>query len=314
MKILLFLGLALIEYIIINLFTAKITKLKEYVTINYSSFEFSDIGEKPYGLNILIRIICPTIFVVILSGIFYNFEISAWVENIYVITIFYFLIRWFVIICLLNRKELTNWKSEIFIFILTVGINLLVYYFFIKKTTQIFVSIDELRDAIWISIITFVIVVIKDFIYNHVYIENCKLENRKEKYILKKYEHFRNKYQDIIKTRNKELYTIVYAIMIYENFNRPFVIRCIEKIKFIITGRATLGIMQVNSRVLINDKTSVKLGYKRLKKSYFDNKKVLNNNDVVVTDTIASYNYGEKYLNEVLYIKEILDRYVFLEY
>lgn len=308
MKILLFLGLAIIEYIIINFLTAKITKLKEYVTINYSSFEFADIGEKPYGLNILIRIICPTIFIIILSGIFYNFGINSFVEEIYLITIFYFLIRWFVIIAIFCRKELTNWKEEIFIFIITISINLLLYCFFIKKTTQIFISIDELRDAIWISIITFTIVIIRDFIYKYVYIDNYKLETRKEKYILKKYEYFRNEYEDIITTKNKELHKIVYAIMIYENFNRPFLIRIIEKTKFLITGKATLGVMQVSSRVFINDRTSVKLGYRILKKSYFDKKKEIKEKDKLLSETISSYNYGEKYLNEVLYIKEILDK------
>lgn len=306
MKILLFLGLAVIEYIIINFLTTKITKLKEYVTINYSSFEFSDIGAKPYGLNILIKIICPTIFIIILAGIFYNFKLNSFVEDIYLITIFYFLIRWFIIIGVLSRKELTNWNREIVIFIITISINLFLYYFFIKKTTQIFISLDELRDAIWISIITFIIVIIRDFVYNYIYIDNDKQEYRKEKYILKKYEYFRNKYDDIITTKNKELHEIVYAIMIYENFNRPFLIRIIEKIKLLFAGEATLGIMQVSSRVPINDRTSVKLGYQILKKSYFDNRKHIKEKDRILRETVSSYNYGEKYLNEVLYIKEII--------
>lgn len=306
MKILLFLGLAVIEYIIINFLITKITKLKEYVTINYSSFEFSDIGAKPYGLNILIKIICPTIFIIILAGIFYNFKLNSFVEDIYLITIFYFLIRWFIIIGVLSRKELTNWNIEIVIFIITISINLFLYYFFIKKTTQIFISLDELRDAIWISIITFIIVIIRDFVYNYIYIDNDKQEYRKEKYILKKYEYFRNKYDDIITTKNKELHEIVYAIMIYENFNRPFLIRIVEKIKLLFAGEATLGIMQVSSRVPINDRTSVKLGYQILKKSYFDNRKHIKEKDRILRETVSSYNYGEKYLNEVLYIKEII--------
>lgn len=306
MKILLFLGLAVIEYIIINFLTTKITKLKEYVTLNYSSFEFSDVGEKPYGLNILIKIICPTIFIIILAGIFYNFKLNSFVEDIYLITVFYFLIRWFIIIGVLSRKELVNWNREIIIFIITISINLFLYYFFIKKTTQIFISLEELRDAIWISIITFIIVIIRDFVYNYIYIDNDKQEDRKEKYILKKYEYFRKKYDDIITTKNKELHEIVYAIMIYENFNRPFLIRVVEKIKLLVAGEATLGVMQVKSRVLINDRTSVKLGYQILKKNYFDNKKHIKEKDRLLCETISSYNYGEKYLNEVLYIKEII--------
>lgn len=307
MNMIIFLILAMLEYIIIVALTDKLTKLKEYITINYSSFEFSNIGHKPYGLNILIKIVFPSIFMVIIAGILYNIGKNDSVENIFLISIFYYLIRWFIIIFVYNRQELMNWKEEICIFCITITINVLLYYFFIKKTTQIFISLEELRDAIWISIVTFIVVIIRDFIYNYLYIDNYKLENRKEKYILKRYEHFKNKYYDIVVTKNKELHTIVYAIMIYENYNRPFFVRTLEKIKFLINGKATLGIMQVKTRFLINDRTSVKIGYNILKKNYFKNKKKMKQKRDIVNETIYSYNYGEKYLNEVLYIKKILE-------
>lgn len=308
MNIILFLILAIIEYVMILFLTNRLTKLKEYITINYSSFEFSDMGEKPYGLNILIKILFPVIFMIVSSGIIYKLKINELVENIYLIVIFYYLIRWCVSIFLLNRKELINWKEECILFGINVLINALVYYSFITKTTQIFVSVDELRDAIWIGIITFVFVIVRDFIYRYINVDNYKLEKRKEKYILKNYEYLKDKYQDIIKTKSKQLHMITYAIMIYENFNRPYVVRTLEKIKFFIKGNATLGIMQVNTRVLIDDRTSVKRGYNILKKNYFKNKKIFDNKEDLINETISSYNRGQKYLNEVKYIKNIIQK------
>lgn len=307
MEILVFFLLAIAEYLIITILTTKIVKLKETVSINYSSFEFSDMGEKPYGLNILIKTIVPTIFMIIAAGVFYKIERNNYVENIYLIGIFYFFIRW-VLEILLGRKELKNWEEEIWIFCASTIINLVLYYSFIKQTKQIFISIDELRDAIWISIITFVIVVIRDFIYKHIFIDNEKLEDRKEIYIKKKYNSFQKKYNRIIDTKDKELHAIVYSIMIYENYNRPYLIRMFENVKFLFSGEATLGIMQVNTKKIIGDKTSVKIGYKMLRERYLQKKKILIDNEELVNDVISSYNFGDKYLNEVKYIKGILEK------
>lgn len=286
--------------------------MKEYINIKYSSFEFSNNEQKSYGLNILIRIIFPTMYVIILAGIFYNIGKVELVKGIYLITVFFYLIRWLNIIFVLNRKELQNWKSEIIIVFIGLIINGLLYKFFITKTNQIFISIEEIRDGVWIAIITFVFVMIKDYIYNYAMVDTYNEQYRKENYILKKYEYFKNKYEHIIKTRNRKLALITYSIMIYENYNRPKLVRILENIKFIFKGSATLGVMQVYSRNLISDEISVKKGFKIIKKEYY---KLLDLNKKsqpylqydIVTSTIAVYNTSEKYIDEVRYIFDILN-------
>ena len=96
--------------------------------------------------------------------------------------------------------------------------------------------------------------------------------------------------------------------MIYENYNRPYLIRMFENVKFLFSGEATLGIMQVNTKKIIGDKTSVKIGYKMLRERYLQKKKILIDNEELVNDVISSYNFGDKYLNEVKYIKGILEK------
>ena len=309
MKVLLFFALALIEYIVILFLTNKLTRAKEYVTIKYSSFEFSTVGDVPYGLNILIMIVLPTIFIVTASGIFYKIEMKEFVENIFLITVFYYLIRWFFIVFILNRKSLYNWKTEFAVFAVTITLNLFLYYCFILQTEEIFVSVEELRDSVWIAIIFFVIVIIRDYIYKNVHIDNHEYTDKKKKYILTKYKKFENKYNRIIKTKDRELKLLTYSIMIYEDFNRPKFIRYIEILSFLFKRSATLGIMQYKTNKFINDEESVKLGYRRIKNKYFyyKKKKRIENEEEIIIKTISAYYGGRKYYNEVSSIYAVLN-------
>ncbi len=53
--------------------------------------------------------------------------------------------------------------------------------------------------------------------------------------------------------------------MIYEDFNRPRVVRWIEYIRFWITKKPhSLGIMQVQTNKYINDETSIRLAVRKI--------------------------------------------------
>jgi len=307
MKYLIFIGLALVEQIIMLLITKEIIQLQyEYITIQYATFKFSDKEEKFCGLNILLKMFFPLIYLILIVGIFYSIQLNSLVEDIYMVNIFYYIIRWLNVIFILGRKDLHDWKTEIIITTIGVVLNFIIYNIFIIKTQQIFISIETLRDGIWVGIITFFFVLMRDLIYKYAHTNREKSEKRKKKYILRKYEKYRNKYDQIIDTDNKEIEDIVYGIMIYESYNRPTFYRMLEYIKCTITGQATLGIMQVKSRVFISNKTSVKLGYRIVKEAY--------NNCVIeeeykeerIRDILMKYNGGISYADEVMYIIMIL--------
>ena len=164
-------------------------------------------------------------------------------------------------------------------------------------------GLKELREEIWISCFLFILVLIRDYIYNHEKISSKKESLKKKEYIISKYYKYKKKYDKLVKVKNIDISNLIYAIMIYENYNRPPIIREIEKIKLLISGHATLGIMQVSVTKLINNEESIKLGVNKILKEIKKEKKEKN---FSISNIIQNYNNGEKYKAEVMYIYEII--------
>ena len=216
----------------------------------------------------------------------------------------YYVIKWIIMIIVLNRATLINWKNEIICFLFSFSLSWFIYKIFISKTTEIFIPINEIRDGIWIGIITFIIGIIIRTIYDKSHLNIKDARYRIKKYIVKKYYKFSSKYDDIIDIKNKEIKTLTYAIMIYENYNRPILIRLFEYIKLILSGKASLGIMQVSTTKFITSRESVELGYNIIKENYKSLKKM--DLEEKLKKVIFMYNKSDKYVDEVLYIYCVL--------
>ena len=156
MEYIFFLVLAFIEFIFMLFLTKELDYIKEYISIQYSSFEFAGTEDKPNGLNVLIKILVPVIYIIIVSGILYETHQDWLVKNIYFVTIFYYILKSINIIFILRRKDLHDWKADILLSIIGTLISIIIYYIFITRTNQIFVSIEEIRDGVWVSIIIFI--------------------------------------------------------------------------------------------------------------------------------------------------------------
>ena len=297
LNILKFCFLGIILYYFIAIIAKLLFNSNEFIGIKYSSFSIS--GSSNYGMNILIRLFAPCIYVVIISGILYNFQKNELVNNIYLITIFYYLYRIFIILFVLKRKELQNWTYEIVVAIVGSMITIFVYNSFIIKTTEIFIPIDELRNNIWFSIILFFFIIIRDCIYN-IQSDFDKDEERKRNFFMKEYFQFKSKYYNLIPMNNKIVAYLAYSIMIVENLNRPKIFRMFEYLKFLIRGDATIGIMQVKSNKIISDEKSIEIGYNKILNSY---KKYFNQEDEqYIRKIILDYNDDTDYANDVEYI------------
>lgn len=297
---------AILEYFLTALLINGINIVNyDYISLNYTSFRFSISKDSPTGLNIIIKIFSPVIYIVILSGILYCLEFNYLVKNIYVVTIIYFILKWIISIIVLNRYLLIDWKSEIICSFIAILLSLFVYFIFISKTTQIFISVEEMRDGIWLGIITFFLSLVIKYVYNYSYLNYDREKKKIRYYIIKKYNKFQKKYNNIIKTKNKKLKLLTYSIMIYENYNRPMIIRVLEYIKFFIIGRATLGVMQVTTKKYITNEESVKIGYKIIKENYFSIRKKTFEDKL--KRVVFMYNKTNKYVEEVLYIYHLLE-------
>ncbi|RYD96128.1 MAG: hypothetical protein EOP54_14485 [Sphingobacteriales bacterium] len=123
-----------------------------------------------------------------------------------------------------------------------------------------------------------------------------------------RYNYYNKLYGKLITniTKNEILEAITFAIIIYEDFNRPKLARIIENIKFRLTNRPhTLGVMQVTTSKLLTDLESVSLGTTKIVDAYkmYLQKPIEKNQDYyewsTISEIISEYNTGKSYSNEV---------------
>ena len=93
--------------------------------------------------------------------------------------------------------------------------------------------------------------------------------------------------------------------MIYENYNRPKIIRFFEYAKVIIKGNATLGIMQVSTSKFITNEESITKGYQIIEDTYKSLKYM--KLEEKLKNVMFTYNKSNKYVEEVMYIYCILE-------
>lgn len=301
MNYILHIFLAIIEQIIIMIVCKGLASIKyEEISYNYSVFRFRTKDIEHYGINMLIRIFFPVAFIIVVSGILYNNNLNEYVKGIYLVTLFFYLCRWIFITLIQKRALLHYWRREFICFFLAMLFSIVMYSSFIIKTEEIFIPIDSLRDAVWFAIISLFVALAWNY-YKSKLVENEKMAtNIRERYICTYYNKLKKIYK--LSINNKRLKLLTYSIMIYENYNRPPFFRLFEYIKCLITGSATMGIMQVKSEVLISNKESVRLGTELLKKYYEDSKHN-------IRKTINKYNRGNQYFEEVMYIYNIIKKY-----
>lgn len=205
------------------------------------------------AFNFLFKVLAPVVFIVLSAVSFEVLGIPQFNKNIYFITIFYWLFRIFWVLCS-SRGSLMNWWEQIIYWTVSVGLSIWVYSL-IESVEQILPSPRSLLDQLWILIIIFVYSIL-----NKVQISREGTIRRKNNYIISRYNTLKKKYDETIKTffHNDFYEALTYSIMIYEDFNRPIIVRWVEYIHFWITKKPhTLGIMQVTTEKYITDKESI---------------------------------------------------------
>ncbi len=283
-------ALAIILFIIVNWF-GKHSSYKGYMQISI----FAKRDEAP-AFNFVYKAFAPVVFITIVSALFYIFWLDFLIKEIYFVVIYYFLFRIFFNI-ITERALLINWFTQIAYIIVAIPSSYYVYSNFIVYKDFFFPTPEELGSVIWLGIIAYLYGTL-----NNIEFSNIKTINRKTKYIEKKYKKYKSNYGDIIGkyVHNNAQEALVYAILIFESFNRPKIFRIIESVLFTIGKAKTLGIMQITTDKYIDDKKSVELGTQKIVK---DTKNLLDNEEYTNYQTrraaIKSYNSDSDYINEV---------------
>jgi hypothetical protein len=280
---------------------------KHSYSIGYMEISIFVKTEEAPALNFLIRVLTPIVYIIIVSTTLYYFRLDKFVWNIYLVNVYYILFR-LSFNLITNRGLLLNWYRQFLYWIAIVVISFFTYENLIKVKANILPDFTTISNELWIIILIFIFQVA-----NNLRFSQEATKRRKDNYLKSRYNYFKKFYGQIIKdlTRNEILESIVYAVIIYEDFNRPKIARSIENLKFRMTKKPhTLGVMQVKSGKLISDLESVKLGTEKIVSAY---KKYLENpTDSEYFDwhainyIINDYNVGTSYYGEVNELAEII--------
>ncbi|MCX2432831.1 hypothetical protein [Pedobacter sp. GR22-10] len=260
--------------------------------------------EEAPAINYLIRVLSPIVYLIIVSSILYLLKLDKYVINIYLVNIYYISFRLFFNV-ITSRGPLLNWGKQVIYWVSIILLSYLVYDKIIKYRVNVLPDFTTIANELWIIILVFIFQIV-----NGVKLSSDGQIKRKTKYLKSKYLYFKVRYGNIISqnTRNDSLEIIAYAILIYEDFNRPIVARWLEYVTFFITGsKHSLGVMQFPTDKFITDLQSVDLGTKKLRNKYnsilaeIDEKPEIGYSIYdAEREIIGNYNGGSKYYNEIM--------------
>ena len=251
--------------------------------------------------------ITTCIYILLLSGICTSLHLTQNNDAIFIVFLFELLIR----ICYNNMVEENNFFQEpknIKKYLVTFTATFCMNTFFISKVNNVFLTEEQLKIIIWLLIITYLINNTKKdisspnnkkILYRKKYDKNIL----KKQYIVTQYAKLKIKYSYYIKTRYKELIPLIYAIMIYENRNRPELFRKLDYYLYKLDGKGRkFGIMGIYSKYYIDDENSIAIAIRRIEKIYYQMKNKKNKERIILNNYYKKNNI----VNEILEItKEI---------
>ena len=233
----------------------------DFQGLKYSSFVFRENRDSPMTMNILMNILIPNVCMTVLylvlamAGIKY-LKLFA-IE--YVISFYIF--RAILICLILKRKELYSIKYEITIALIGIIISIALYKLYLSKESELFITYSELRTELWLAILLIVYKFICLILDNHVNQSSVLPDSQIKKYIIHRFEYFYSKYLRKIDSKidetNNYIYLTMFAIMIYEDFNRNELARKLETIKLGIIHHATVSVLQISSDKTISEDKAI---------------------------------------------------------
>lgn len=237
---------------------------KHSVSVGYMNLSIFFKEDSAPAFNFLLRSLTPIMYLFITSSILYWLNFDAMVNNIWLVVVYYFVFR-IIFNLLMSRARLLNWSYQFSLALITIYVSFFSYDKFIKNKETLLPNFSSMTNELWIIIALFVYATM-----NNVRLSPKAAKKRKDAYLDHMYKYFLKKYSAKAKDKvaTPELEPLVYAIMIYENFNRPLVARAIEHLFFSFGKSKTLGIMQVTTDRRISDEESLEMAIDKLNHDY----------------------------------------------
>jgi len=231
------------------------------ISAGYLSLSLFAKADEAPAFNFVFRVLAPVVYLFLLGTALYAVNRDDLVHQLYWVTIYYVAIRWFYNVAA-ERATLMNWKLQLVVAAVTIALSYEAYDRLIRYRKNILPDLSTISNELWIIILLFLYTTA-----NSVVVEPIAARRRRIRYIRERYLRFKTQFGDIIEREapDREFQVLVYAVLIYEAFNRPRIARIIESYVLFPLGRShTLGVMQVESKRRISDRESVTLGIRKL--------------------------------------------------
>lgn len=263
-----------------------------FLILNY----FENPEEKNNNIN---HIIIPSIYIVILSGLFSSLNWHSLNQNISMVIVFELIIRLIYVKIILKREVLVNNKYYITIYFFSVLCGFIVDSSIISKVDSVIPSAQSILPALWILIIVFIYSLLKNKLTIKFIQDKRKLTDKLGEYIVVSYARLKNKYNKYVNNKNKQINRIIYSIMIYENYKNPPFMRKLDALLVKYGKEPTeLGIMQVKTNKVITDEESIKMASTKISKIY--EKEVKNKlTDASLKAILKKYKSNNTFIEEV---------------
>lgn len=278
----------------------------------YIRFSLLDDKDEALSLNYVIKVFGPIVYLILTVTLFQYLKFDSINADIINVIYYYIGIR-LMLIFLYQRATIVNWTRIFFYYLSIVIISNIIHKNFIASVDTLLPDFTQIKNEIWLLIIIFIYQLGNGFEEknpNNEIFETSKaylpeIKNRKRKYILNNYSRLNNQYGKLINEISKDdksFGLIIISILIFENFNRPRIIRFIERIWVrLIKEKTTQGIMQTYSDKPLSDTGSVKKGTEYLFSKYSEYAKE-EYTYTLFRRTIKRHCPDKKYIRQILFI------------
>ena len=294
-------------------------------SVGYIKFSLLDDKDEALAVNYVIKVFGPVIFLILTVAIFQYAKVDELNFGIINVIYYYLAIR-LLLIVIYGRILVVNWFRILIYYLSVLAIANYTYDNFLISIENLLPDFSQIKNEVWLLILVFLYQVGNGFetkYPNNALQETSlaylpELITRKRRYILRKFRKLQEEYGRTIDKEtngNKELRIVIISILIFENFNRPYIIRLVETIWFKTFAKGsvgTTGIMQTKSTKVLSDKESIEKGTSELYKVYLEMLKEDKDRDwhrYSIRRTIKRHCKDRMYIRQILFIcKAILDK------
>lgn len=241
------------------------------------------------------------IYLVLVVGFLELIGLSYFTQNIFLIVFLEAIYRFIYLHYVWERESFVNRKAYFMIFVITILLAYLLDVSFLSKVETVFPDANEMKTVIWLLIILFLYLSFKDQVRLDFMKESTITFAKKKEYVVTSYAKLKMKYHnEVAKFKNKQVIPLFYAMMVYENYQHPPVVRYVRE-RFFGRKQNTYGVMQILSSVPLTDLQSIEKSMDRIEqimkkskmtKSNFDAAKILKeyyHKDEIISNITAIY-------------------------